>query len=77
MVHRWTQRIAAVLLVSLAALWVAAKIHFFARFGVTSLDEYVGEHWPFWAGMALVVLLLAIVEAIERREGLSPDEPER
>jgi FtsH-binding integral membrane protein len=66
--HRWTQRMASVLLIMLVALWIAAKIHFFTRFGSTGVDEYVHEHWPFWVGMGVVVLLLVLVEAIERRQ---------
>jgi hypothetical protein len=50
-----------------AFLWLGAKIHFFTRMGATSLEGYLREHWPFWAGMAIVGVLLFAVGTIERR----------
>ncbi len=34
------------------ALYVAAKIHFFTRFGSTELDGCVSKHWPYLVGLA-------------------------
>jgi hypothetical protein len=65
-VRRWTEKLAILLLICLVMLWVGAKIHFFMRFGNTTVDGYILEHWPFWAGMTFVGLLLLLLGRIER-----------
>jgi hypothetical protein len=70
---RWFRRINAFLLVAFAMLYIAAKIHFFTRYAVLGPGEYLEEHWPFWAGFALLGGVGAVVEWIcERRERRAP-----
>jgi type VI protein secretion system component VasK len=57
---RWADRVLIVLVVGLVAIYVAAKAHFFLRFGDMPVEDYLAEHWPFWA-VALVFALLANV----------------
>jgi hypothetical protein len=47
--------IAVALAVTMAALYIAAKIHFYTHFDPRDLRSYWAEHWPYTAG--LVVLL--------------------
>ena len=52
--EQWLKRVGIVLLVIFGLLYVGAKIHFFTRYGVVSPGDYGEEHWPFWAGMAII-----------------------
>ena len=54
----------------LVGTYVAAKVHFFSRFGVVGLADYVVEHWPYWATLAGVAGLIAVVSRLV-------DNPER
>ncbi len=45
-------------------LYIAAKIHFFSRYGS---GNFVSEHWPFWAGMAAVGIILAVLDWLKTR----------
>jgi len=47
------EKVNIVLLILFGLLYVGAKIHFFSRFGVLSLGDYLEAHWYFWASMAL------------------------
>jgi hypothetical protein len=50
-------------------LYIAAKIHFFTRYVVLGPGGYLEEHWPFWAGFALLGGVGSVVEWIcDRRE---------
>jgi hypothetical protein len=55
------------LLLCLALLWACAKLHFFARYGATTVDGYIEEHWPLWAGMVAVTLLVVLVRLGRKR----------
>jgi hypothetical protein len=58
-----------ILLIIFALLYLGAKIHFFSRFGTTGIGDYLEEHWYFWAGMAVVATLGALLSfAAKRRE---------
>jgi hypothetical protein len=68
------EKINIVLLAVFGLLYVGAKIHFFSRFGVVSLGDYLDAHWYFWAGMAMVAgvgLILNI--ALKRRKAPKSD----
>jgi hypothetical protein len=52
--EKWFERLGTCLLVLFGMLYVGAKIHFFTRYGVLGPGDYVEEHWPFWAGMAII-----------------------
>jgi len=59
--------VAAGLGLAFLVVYLAAKVHFFERFA-GDFDTYFAEHWPFWAGMALIgALLWPIGSAIDRR----------
>jgi len=45
-------------------LYIAAKIHFFVRYGS---DNFVSEHWPFWAGMVAVGIVVAVLDRLKTR----------
>ncbi|MGB9120156.1 MAG: hypothetical protein WCE73_06040 [Candidatus Angelobacter sp.] len=47
------------LLVTGGLLYVAAKAHFFLRYGS---GDFVSEHWPLWAGMAAVGIVLTFLD---------------
>jgi hypothetical protein len=52
--EKWLDRVGIFLLVVFGLLYVGAKIHFFTRYFLLGPGAYVEEHWPFWAGMAVV-----------------------
>jgi hypothetical protein len=52
--EKWFERIGTFLLVIFGLVYIGAKIHFFTRYGVLGPSEFVEEHWPFWAGMAII-----------------------
>jgi FtsH-binding integral membrane protein len=52
------------LLVTGGLLYVAAKVHFFFRYGS---GDFVSEHWSLWAGMATVGIGLAVVDWLKTR----------
>jgi hypothetical protein len=52
------------LLVTGGLLYVAAKIHFFVRYGS---DNFVSEHWPFWAGMVAIGIVGAVLDRFKTR----------
>jgi hypothetical protein len=52
------------LLVTGGLLYVAAKIHFFVRYGS---DSFVSEHWPFWAGMVAAGIVGAVLDRLKTR----------
>jgi hypothetical protein len=63
------EKINFVLLIIFLLLYLGAKIHFFSRFGAASIGDYLEEHWYFWAGMAVVAALGALLSfAAKRRE---------
>lgn len=62
---RWTR---AVLLVSLAGMYVVAKVHFLTRFFALPFDTYWAEHWRFTAGLAIVAVLLWAVAHLAERQ---------
>jgi hypothetical protein len=65
--ERQTSRVAAIALVgALAVLYLAAKVHFVTRFD-GDVGSYLIGHWPYWAGMAIVGLLLSLAGPLARR----------
>ena len=52
------------LLVTGGLLYVSAKVHFFLRYGS---DDFVPEHWPFWAVMVAVGIILAVSDWLKIR----------
>jgi choline-glycine betaine transporter len=66
---KWMEKVNIVLLVVFGLLYVGAKTHFFSRFGVLSLGDYLEAHWYFWAGMALAAGAGIVLNlATKRRE---------
>jgi hypothetical protein len=61
---RWTT---TVLLMLLAAMYVAAKVHFFTRFYALPLEAYWAEHWPLTAALAVAAGLLWLVGYVAER----------
>lgn len=59
----------AVLLVAFGVLYIAAKVHFFTRFGATDLDGYIAEHWPYSAGLTAIAALVWVIAWLSRRIG--------
>jgi len=62
--RKWTDVASTALLIILALTWAGAKLHFFTRMGS---PEYFSEHWPFWAAMGIIVVLLRVIGAIGRK----------
>ena len=58
------RRLETALLLIGGLLYVTAKVHFFLRYGS---DDFVSEHWPFWAGMVAVGIVLAILDWLRTR----------
>jgi hypothetical protein len=52
--EKWIERAGTFLLVLFGLLYIGAKIHFFTRYGVLGPGKYLEEHWPFWAGVAVI-----------------------
>jgi hypothetical protein len=50
-------------------IYVGAKIHFFSRFAVLRLGDYLEERWYFWAGMALAAGGGVLLGLTTRRRG--------
>jgi hypothetical protein len=65
--ERWFKRINIFLLVIFGLLYIAAKVHFFTRYGVLGPGGYLEDHWPLWAGLAVVGGVGAGVDWIRRR----------
>jgi hypothetical protein len=65
---KWCERTALILLVLSVLLYLAAKVHFYTRFGgyleAGNLKGYILEHWPFWAAMGVIAVLLLLLRAI-------------
>jgi hypothetical protein len=76
--RKWLEGMNIFLLVVVGLLYVAAKIHFFTRFRSLSTSQYLEEHWPFWAGMAIIggvgAFLERVANRLERRKSKAPDE---
>jgi len=53
-------------------IYVAAKAHFFVRFGEIAVSEYVAEHWPFWVAALSVALLGRVLERAHRPSNSRP-----
>ena len=67
----WPERVSIGLLLTLGVTWVGAKVHFLTRFGADNVETYMQEHWPFWAAMTLIGVLLLGLGAVERRNSRS------
>ena len=72
-------RMSLALAIAPVLIYVAAKAHFFVRFGEIAVSEYVAEHWPFWVAALSVALLGNVFERAHResnsrqsRAGLPP-----
>jgi hypothetical protein len=65
--EKWFDRASIILLVVFGLLFVGAKIHFFSRYGSLGLGAYLEEHWPLWAGMIVVVVILNCFEWTRKR----------
>jgi ribosome modulation factor len=59
---KWGERGGVVLSVVGLGLYVAAKVHFFRRYFSLSTADYIAEHWPFWAGMLVLGVLIRLLE---------------
>jgi len=59
----------AVLLSAFVVLYIAAKVHFFTRFGATDLDGYIAEHWPYSAGLTAIAALVWVIVWLSRKIG--------
>jgi hypothetical protein len=62
---------AAVHVAAFVGLYVAAKVHFFTRFGATDLNGYIAEHWPYSAGLVALVWAIAW---LNRKTGVDTSE---
>ena len=51
---KWFGRAGIFLLIIFGLVYVGAKIHFFTRYWRLGPSAYMEEHWPFWAGIAIV-----------------------
>jgi hypothetical protein len=65
---------AAVLVAAFVVLYVAAKVHFFTRFGATDLNGYIGEHWPYSAGLGGIMALVWAISWLSRKIGVDTSE---
>jgi len=65
--EKWFDRTSTVLLVAFGLLFFASKIHFFTRYGSRGFGSYLEEHWPLWAGMIVVVVVLNCHDWIRKR----------
>jgi hypothetical protein len=63
-IHRWSDRISIALAIGLVAIYIAAKTHFFLRFGEIPILAYLAEHWPFWAAALVLALLGSLFERL-------------
>jgi hypothetical protein len=54
------------LLGAFGVVYVAAKIHFFTRFD-GDFGAYFAGHWPYWAGMAMIGILLFALGTLAER----------
>ena len=64
---KWFDRASILLLILFGLLYIGAKIHFFTRYWLLGPGAYVEEHWPFWAGMAIVGALACCLGWIRNR----------
>lgn len=46
------------------ALYVAAKIHFFTRYGRVGTGVYIREHSVYWVGLAAVLFLVWVISKL-------------
>lgn len=53
-----------VLWIVFLALYIAAKIHFFTRYGRVATGVYVREHSIYWAGLAAVLFLAWVMSKL-------------
>ncbi len=58
------------LVLVLVGTYVAAKVHFFRRFGVVGLAGYIAEHWPYWAALGAIAALIAVVSRLVDNPGV-------
>jgi hypothetical protein len=65
--EKWFDRAGIFLLLVFGLLYVGAKIHFFTRYFLLGSGSYVEQHWPFWAGMAIVGAASACLGWIAKR----------
>jgi hypothetical protein len=59
-------RVELFFLLALGLIFLAAKIHFFTRYGLISNGAYLEEHWPFWAAMAFVAAIEIAIRRIRK-----------
>jgi hypothetical protein len=78
-IRRWADRISIALAIGLVPIYIAAKTHFFLRFGEIPILEYLAEHWPFWAAALVVALLGNLFERVHgaQTDGQSNNELQR
>ena len=55
----------------LVGTYVAAKVHFFRRFGVLGVAGYIVEHWPYWAALGVIAALVAVVSRLADNPGVA------
>jgi hypothetical protein len=61
---KWAETLGIVLFVVGVLVWVGAKVHFLLYYDPGNIRGYVAQHWPFWAGMALVGGLMATIAGL-------------
>ena len=44
--------------------YIAAKIHFFTRYGALSGGDYFREHRIYWGGMAAIAFVMVLLERL-------------
>jgi hypothetical protein len=64
---KWTDRLFILFLVVFGMLYIGAKIHFFTRYFKLGPAGYVEKHWVFWAAMAIVSGILALLSWAKTR----------
>jgi len=55
---KWVDMTEILLILIGALIYIGAKVHFFTRYQQLSTGAYLEEHSAFWAGIAIVALLL-------------------
>jgi hypothetical protein len=63
-VKKVVQVILAILFGLVLAVYITAKIHFFARYDPHRQWRYLREHWVYWALMAALALSIWLIQGL-------------